>query len=134
MALGVEQGMTGASLGPLALPSLRSVGRSATHLKELEMGNRNHCISVRVSAEELARLDAERGHRPRGAYLRACWLRLPAQPIVPEVNRLAWQALARSASNLNQLAAAYHQGDMPDLAAIRRELAAFRASLLGGFA
>lgn len=98
------------------------------------MGNRNHCISVRVSADELARLDAERGHRPRGAYLRARWGQLPAPPIVPEVNRLAWQVLARSAANLNQLAAAYHQGHIPELSAILQELAAFRSALLGGFA
>lgn len=98
------------------------------------MGNRNHCISVRVSADELAQLDAERGHRPRGAYLRACWVRLPVPPIVPEVNRLAWQALARSAANLNQLAAAYHHGDIPELPAIRQELSAFRSALLGGSA
>lgn len=104
------------------------------HIKELEMGNRNHCISVRVSADELARLDAERCRQPRGAYLRACWLRLPAPLIVPDVNRLAWQALARSASNLNQLAAAYNQGDMPELQAIRQELAAFRSALLSGSA
>lgn len=98
------------------------------------MGNRNHCISVRVSADELARLDAERCRRPRGAYLRTRWVQLPVPPIVPEFNRLAWQALSRSASNLNQLAAACHQGDIPELAAIRQELAAFRSALLGGSA
>lgn len=96
------------------------------------MGNRNHCISVRVSSDELARLDAERGHQPRGAYLRACWLLFPAPPIVPQVNRLAWQALARSAANLNQLAAACHQGNIPELPTIRQELSAFRSALLGG--
>lgn len=52
--------------------------------------------------------------------------------MVPEVNRRAWQALARSAANLNQLATAYHMGDVPELAAVRQELAAFRAALLGG--
>jgi hypothetical protein len=95
------------------------------------MGNRNHCISVRVSDDELARLNAERGHRQRGAYLRDRWLAAPLPPLVPEVNRQVWQALARSAANLNQLAAAYHRGDIPELSAIRQELAAFRTALLG---
>ena len=98
------------------------------------MGNRNHCISVRVSADELARLDAERGRRPRGTYLRTRWVQLPSPPIVPEVNRLAWQTLARSAANLNQLAAAYNQGDIPELTVIRQELAVFRSFLLAGSA
>ena len=99
---------------------------------EIDMGNRTHCVSVRVSSDELAQLDAERCRRQRGAYLRDRWLALPIPPIVPEVNRQAWQALARSAANLNQLAAAYHRGDIPELSVIRQELAAFRAALLGG--
>lgn len=95
------------------------------------MGNRNHCVSVRLSSDELTRLDAERGHRPRGTYLRCRWLLMPMPQIVTEVNRLAWQALARSASNLNQLARACNREEIPEIGEIRLELARFRAALLG---
>ena len=95
------------------------------------MGNRTHCISVRVSSKELARLEAERGRRQRGAYLRDCWQGRPSPPLVPAINQTAWQALSRSAANLNQLAYACNRGEFPEVGAIRLELARFRAALLG---
>lgn len=96
------------------------------------MSNRTHCISVRVSADELARLDAECGRRQRGAYLRDCWHGRPPPHLVPAINQTAWLALSRSAANLNQLAYACNRSEFPEVGAIRLELARFRAALLGG--
>ena len=66
---------------------------------------RGHTVSVRLNDAELARLDSQRDavQMQRGEYLRAAALhRLP--PTIPEVNREAWAALARTAANLNQIA------------------------------
>lgn len=95
------------------------------------MGTRQHCVSVRMSPDELARLDAARCGVRRGAYLRAAWLGRPLPRAIPDLNIEAWRALARSASNINQIAASLNAGDTANLADIRAELAAFRQSLLG---
>ena len=68
---------------------------------------RGHTVSVRLNDAELARLDSQRDavQMQRGEYLRAAALhRLP--PTIPEVNREAWAALARTAANLNHRAPA----------------------------
>lgn len=91
---------------------------------------RGHCVSVRLNAAELARLDAVRGRFQRGEWLRMAALdRLP--PTVPEINREAWTDLARAAGNLNQIARHLNEGGVADAEAIRAELAAFRAMLIG---
>lgn len=72
---------------------------------------RLHTVSVRLTAAELACLDARRDavQMQRGEYLRAAALhRLP--PTIPEVNREAWAALARTAANLNQIARHLNEG------------------------
>ena len=51
--------------------------------------------------------------------------------MIPEVNRQAWVELSRSASNLNQIAKKLNEGDQADIEQIRKELAAFRAALIG---
>lgn len=71
---------------------------------------RGHCVSVRMNDQELARLDAERGRFPRGEWLRRAWGQTQPKPPVPEVNRLAWADLARTAGNLNQAMKAFHEG------------------------
>lgn len=93
------------------------------------MSYRTHCVSVRLSPSELALLDEQRGGRRRGSYLRAAWLGSVPAP-VPAINRDAWQALARAAANLNQLTHAVNRDEVPELAIIRSELAAFRSALL----
>lgn len=91
---------------------------------------RNHCVSVRMNADELAALDSRRGHYARGEYMRLAFFdALP--PIIPELNREAWAELARAASNLNQLAKAYNEGDALDPDNLREHLAAFRDALIG---
>lgn len=93
---------------------------------------RVHTVSVRLNDAELARLDAQRSEvqMQRGEYLRAAALhRLP--PTIPELNREAWAALARSAANLNQIAHRLNAGDALPLAEVRATVDAFRRDLIG---
>jgi len=97
---------------------------------------RGHCVSVRLNDAELALLDSRRDplQMQRGEYLRAAALhRLP--PIIPAVNRDAWARLARSASNLNQLAHHLNStgliADAADAEQIRAVLDDFRRDLIG---
>jgi len=76
---------------------------------------RGYTVSVRLNDAELARLDSQRDavQMQRGEYLRAAALhRLP--PTIPEVNREAWAALARTAANLNQIARHLNEGQRGD--------------------
>lgn len=93
---------------------------------------RGHTVSVRLNEAELALLDSQRGtvQMQRGEYLRAAALhRLP--PTIPEVNREAWAALARTAANLNQIAHRLNAGEVLPLAEVRATLDAFRRNLIG---
>lgn len=109
------------------------------------MAKRTHTISVRVHAGEYATLDARRdaaGVKEMGAYVRQAVLaQRPPQAVVPAVNREAWVALARTASNLNQLAAHLNAGHLPGasnplylnalLVTLTEEVRALRLALLG---
>ena len=99
---------------------------------------RQQGVSVRLNGAELARLDAQRApvRMQRGEYLRAAALhRLP--PTIPAVNQAAFVELARSASNLNQLAryiaavARGAPGTAPAVAEIAGALDDFRRRLIG---
>lgn len=93
---------------------------------------RGHTVSVRLNEAELAWLDEQR-HRvqmQRGEYLRAAAIgQLP--PSIPELNRTAWAALARTAGNLNQIAHRLNAGEALRLDDVRAELAEFRRALIG---
>jgi hypothetical protein len=96
---------------------------------------RGHCVSVRLNIAELARLDAQRGPHQRGEWLRMAALdKLPPAP-PPPINRDAWAQLARSASNLNQLAHHLNStgliADAADAQRIRAVLDDFRRALIG---
>lgn len=98
---------------------------------------RDHCVSVRLHAGELAWLDEQRGpvRMGRGEYLRSAALgKLPPQP-APEINRGAWLELSRSAANLNQLAHHLNSAgaieSSVEAVEITAELAKFRAALIG---
>lgn len=74
---------------------------------------REHCVSVRLNASELAWLDSVRvGVRmQRGAYLReASRGKLPLT--IPAINREAWISLARLAGNLNQTQRQINEGSV----------------------
>ncbi len=106
---------------------------------------RTHTISVRVNGAERAELERRRaatGLREMGAYLRAAVLaRHPPRAVVPEINRCAWQELARTAANVNQLTAHLNGGGRLDatgtarlaivLEDLRGEVEALRLALLG---
>ncbi|MHB9042542.1 hypothetical protein [Acidithiobacillus sp.] len=71
---------------------------------------RQHCVSVRLNAAELALLDESRGRFQRGEWMRmATFGKLP--PSIAEINLKAWTALATVISNLNQFQSAINRGN-----------------------
>ena len=96
------------------------------------VGERTHCVSVRLSAEELRALDRRRGKIRRGTYLRNLFLRKKEPQQIPEANKEQYMETARWASNLNQIArAANIGGAITDLQELRQLLAGFRRCLIG---
>ena len=105
-------------------------------------------FSLRLTHAERARLDAERGNRPLGAYIRE---RLLGDNVAPRKRRgkspvkdaealgrlLAALGQSRISANLNQLAKAVNTGSLPvtpeteaDLKEACRDVAALRIDLL----
>ncbi len=73
--------------------------------------------------------NGKKGGRPKGTTQAK---KVNASPsVVPELNRKAYTELARSASNLNQIARKLNAGDKVEAEAIMKELQAFRLKLLG---
>ncbi|EAA9520118.1 hypothetical protein ACEQ3A_000357 [Salmonella enterica] len=63
---------------------------------------RTHCVSVRLNTEELELLNASRGHKSKGEWLRMASLqKLP--PAIPAINLEAWQSLSAISQKLNRL-------------------------------
>ncbi|EBZ1008128.1 hypothetical protein K7C50_002036 [Salmonella enterica] len=63
---------------------------------------RIHCVSVRFNQAELELLNANRGNKSKGEWLRLTSLdKLPA--IVPEINIEAWKSLSDISQKLNRL-------------------------------
>ena len=94
---------------------------------------RDHCVSVRLNADELSRLDVARAPAKmlRGEYLRAAALhKLP--PTIPTLNRTAYVELARVGANINQIAKRLNSDELAavDLPLVRAELHALRLALL----
>lgn len=98
---------------------------------------RTHCVSVRLSAAELAELDAARAlvKMQRGEYLRQAWAgKLPRT--IPAINREAWASLARVVGNLNQYQRAINDGlaagHAPEvIQSLADQVQKLRADLLG---
>jgi len=88
-----------------------------------------HCVSVRFSEEELAKIDGYRGKIPRGTWCRKAILG-KAVAVPPEPNRRMYAETARWAANLSQIAHHLNGGEIIEIDDIRRELSAFRRSLL----
>ena len=96
-------------------------------------------VMVRLTPGERARLDDLAGAGGVAEYLRATGLgKQPRIPrAVPEINREAWVALAPVLSNFNQLARHANEGGpvgrdlLPVLEAVRAQVVALRAALLG---
>ncbi|SFD96853.1 hypothetical protein SAMN05660831_02705 [Thiohalospira halophila DSM 15071] len=90
---------------------------------------RTRRVSVYLTPAEYQRLaDAAPSGRSVADALRRAALgrRVEAPPPVPEVNREAWRALARSVGNLNQLAHHANAGRQVD-GSLRAELSEVRA-------
>lgn len=63
---------------------------------------RTHCISVRLNHEELQLLNAQRGEKSKGEWLRLASLdKFP--PVVPPINVEAWKSLSEISQKLNTL-------------------------------
>ena len=92
---------------------------------------RQHLVACRLTDAEQAQLARGRGALTAGEWLRTLALarRLP-RPI-PAINLEAYRALARAASNLNQLSRRANAADQLDIAALAATLASFRAALVG---
>ena len=92
---------------------------------------RQHLVACRLTDAEQAQLARGRGALTAGEWLRTLALarRLP-RPI-PSINLEAYRALARAASNLNQLSRRANAADQLDIAALAVTLASFRAALVG---
>lgn len=117
----------------MVLPTLDS--RGVFHVKQREkLKRREKVVAIRFSEAELAILDRQRGTRKRGAYLREMLLGLPAPQPIPEVNQDAYNASARWAGNLNQIARRLNADAQyeVDIQECRNILKQFRLSLLGG--
>ena len=104
-------------------------------------GKRTHVVMARFDSGELERLEALRKllGMTKGRYLRERALcDMPSNMVVPEINREAWVKLARSASNLNQIAHHLNASRNPpgealrNIDLIRRALDDFRKALIGG--
>jgi len=94
---------------------------------------RTHCISVRLSDEELSLLNTKRGNMKKGEWLRCAALdKLP--PVVPEPNIKKWQELGKVAGNLNQIAHKLNKKsgiDESEFNYIHHIINEFRAALIG---
>ncbi|EBU9957946.1 hypothetical protein ZY24_000304 [Salmonella enterica subsp. enterica] len=63
---------------------------------------RIHCVSVRLNKEELELLNASRGDKRKGEWLRMASLQnLP--PTIPAINLEVWQSLSDISQKLNRL-------------------------------
>ena len=91
---------------------------------------RNHTVSSRLNADELSRLDAQRGKFLRGEWMRMAALdQLP--PSIPAINLDSYNELARVGANLNQLSKRANATDQLEISELSEILAELRHSLLG---
>ncbi len=95
------------------------------------MGERTHCVSVRMSDQELQDLDRRRGKIRRGTFLRNVFLGKKEPKQIPEVNRDKYIETARWAANLNQIAKQLNTAGVVEIEELRRILSEFRRSLIG---
>ncbi len=92
---------------------------------------RKHPVTCRLTDAEAAHVDRLRGAMTKGEWIRTAALKRPPR-VVPAINREAWVALARSASNLNQALVLARRDDSRDsLIELKEQLAEFRAALIG---
>ena len=95
-------------------------------------------VSVYFTLAELAELDARRGGTGRGRFLRSAGLGRRLEAPIPELNRQAWEKLARVVGNLNQITQAMnvggkvHDADLVGiLAELHGQVSRLRSDLVG---
>lgn len=92
---------------------------------------RKHLVACRLTDAEAEHVDQLRGGMTRGEWVRTAALKRPPR-VIPEINREAWVALSRSASNFNQALLLARRTETQDsLIALKDQLAEFRAALIG---
>lgn len=106
-----------------------------TKTKEVEQmqpgkQKQTHCVSVRLTDNELKEIDEARGKTPRGTWCRKIILGANTYNI-PEVNRRTYIESARWAGALTQLAKEKNLGRIVDEVQVREVLKGFRLALLG---
>ena len=92
---------------------------------------RQHLVACRLTDAEQAQLARGRGALTAGEWLRTLALARRLPRAIPAINLEAYRALARAASNLNQLSRRANAADQLDIAALAVTLASFRAALVG---
>lgn len=113
----------------LAPPSPFGRGEEKICEGGMKMSTSRHCVSVRFTEAELEKIDGYRGKIPRGTWCRKAILGKPVA-VPPEPNREKYAETARWAANLAQIAHRLNRGEASEIDDIRRELSAFRRSLL----
>lgn len=91
---------------------------------------RDYILKVPLNLAEREYLDAVRGRHSKAEAMRFL-LNEERPPQVPEPNQEKWVVLATAVANLNQLSHHANSGNIPELEIIKREVADFRAALLG---
>lgn len=96
---------------------------------------RTYCVSVRLNKDELQLLNARRGEKSKGEWLRMASLqKLP--PVIPEINTEAWKAISDISQKLNRIATHIDSKSNDsklthtELFAVNRQLAELRQNLL----
>ena len=93
--------------------------------------HRIHHVSSWFSASEFAELDHRRGSMRRGAFVRNAALDHPLHTVPPMENLKAWQALAHTTANLNQIAHKLNGGFSVEIKEIQSLLSELRNRLIG---
>ena len=90
---------------------------------------RGYQLRVMLNSEELELLDIVRGSLSRAEATRFLMQNNMPAP-VPELNALIWEKLARSSSNINQIARHLNSGGGINFEEIKVDIEEFRASLI----
>ena len=132
-----EQGVTSASLR-FTLPVAHCVRAQGSRVGQSGCtGGRNHCVSTRLNSAELSALqsDAKVSHKRLGALLRETYFHGQG-PHIPAVNAAAWDRLADTLDELQNVTLLVNSGQLPEnllpaLSATLDGVNALRESLIG---
>lgn len=96
-------------------------------------------LNIRLTEVEYDRLRRNAGNLKLSAYARRRLLGQSLPKVIPQINQVAWEELARTAANLNQLALHANQGHFDHsekfalaLVNVSRTLKEVREGLIGG--